>query len=313
MNHQIKGGLYGCISAVSYAFNPLCAKYLYQEGVPTGAVLFYRFFFGAVLLALLLLCRRRSFRASGSDLRWLSLLGLVFALSSICFFESFHTLSMGLACTLVFAYPVIVALIMALFFKERLNKVGITSILLTMTGIALLYQSDGPAAVAPVGLAFVLGSALMYSLYIVVLNRSPLVMSSAKITFYVCLYCLLAIAIYTTTQGQPVGLLHGARQWFWAIMLGLVPTVISLVTMSMAVKEIGSTPTAIMGALEPVVAVVLGTIIFGEVITLRLSIGMLLILLAVILVITAGKLPKGGIKPYVIRLGRIMEKRWKWR
>lgn len=313
MNHQIKGGLYGSISAVSYAFNPLCAKYLYQEGVPTGSVLFYRFFFGAFLLALLLLFQRRSFRASGSDLRWLSLLGLVFALSSICFFESFHTLSMGLACTLVFAYPVMVALIMALFFKERLSRSGVASILLTVAGIALLYQSDGPAAVSPVGLAFVMGSALAYSLYIVVLNRSSLVMSSAKITFYACLFCLLVITVYTTVQGQPVGLLHGARQWFWAVMLGLVPTVISLVTMSMAVKEIGSTPTAIMGALEPVTAVVLGAMIFGEVITLRLTFGMCLILIAVLLVITAGKLPKGGIKPYVARLGRIMEKRWKWR
>lgn len=313
MNNQIKGGLYGSISAVSYAFNPLCAKYLYQEGVPTGDVLFYRFFFGAGLLALLLLFQRRSFRASGNDLRWLSLLGLVFALSSICFFESFHTLSMGLACTLVFAYPVIVALIMALFFKERLSKIGITSILLTVAGIALLYQSDGPAAVSPVGLAFVMGSALMYSLYIVVLNRSSLVMSSVKITFYACLFCLLVIALYTTAQGQPVGLLHGAKQWFWAVMLGLVPTVISLVTMSMAVKAIGSTPTAIMGALEPVTAVVLGALIFGEVITLRLTVGMFLILVAVMLIITAGKLPKGGLKPYVARLGRIMEKRWKWR
>lgn len=313
MNNQIKGGLYGCISAISYAFNPLCAKYLYQEGVPTGDVLFYRFLFGSGLLALLLMLQRKSFRATASDFGKLALLGVVFAFSSICFFESFHTLSMGIACTLVFAYPVITAIIMAVFFKERLSQAGIFSIVLTVAGIGLLYQSDGPAAVSPVGLTFVMGSALAYSLYIVVLNRSSLVMSSAKITFYACLFCLLTITVYTTATGQPVGMLHGKTQWFWATMLGLVPTVISLVTMSMAVKCIGSTPTAIMGALEPVTAVVLGAILFGEVITPRLTLGIVLILVAVILIIAAGKLPKVQLTPYVARLGRLMSKRWKWR
>lgn len=313
MNNQLKGGIYGCVSAVSYAFNPLCAKFLYQEGVPTGSVLFYRFLFGSVLLGLMLLLQRRSFRASKHDIGILAVLGLVFSLSSICFFESFHTLSMGIACTLVFAYPVIVALIMTLFFKERLSRAGILSILLTILGITLLYQSDGPTAISLVGLSFVMGSALAYSLYIVVLNRSSLVMSSAKITFYACLFCLLVISIYTQIIGQPIGMLHGLTQWFWAAMLGLVPTVISLVTMSMAIKAIGSTPTAIMGALEPVTAVFLGSLLFGEVITPRLTLGIFLILLAVILIITAGKLPRIKLRPYVARIGRLMEKRWRWR
>jgi drug/metabolite transporter (DMT)-like permease len=55
--------------------------------------------------------------------------------------------------------------------------------------------------------------------------------------------------------------------------------------MTIAIKNIGSTPSAIMGALEPVTAVVISVSLFHEVFTLRLAIGIVLILSAVILVI----------------------------
>lgn len=323
MNNKLKGAFYACVSAVSYSFNPLCAKYLYMggtaadgthyAGLSTESTLFYRFLFGSGLLALLMLVQKRRFRVAASDLRHLALLGVIFALSSIFFFESFHTLSMGVACTLVFSYPVIVAVIMTLFFKEKMTATTLTSIIITCLGIAMLYQSDGPAAVSPVGLGFVMGSALAYSLYIVVLNRSSLVMSSVKITFYACLFCLSVITIYTLGKGAAIEpLTHGA-QWFWATMLGLLPTVVSLVTMSMAVKAIGSTPTAIMGALEPVTAVILGALLFGEALTPRLVLGIVLILAAVLLIIMGGKLPSPKKMPFVARWGKRMEKRWKWR
>ena len=50
-------------------------------------------------------------------------------------------------------------------------------------------------------------------------------------------------------------------------MLALIPTVVSLVLMTVAVHAIGSTPTAVMGALEPLTAVVIGVTIFGELFT----------------------------------------------
>ena len=67
-------------------------------------------------------------------------------------------------------------------------------------------------------------------------------------------------------------------------MLGLVPTVLSLIFMVKAVKIIGSTPTAILGALEPVTAVTIGVLVFGEVLTGRLIAGILLILGSTVLI-----------------------------
>jgi len=87
--------------------------------------------------------------------------------------------------------------------------------------------------------------------------------------------------------------------WLFAIMLALVPTVISLVTMTMAVHAIGSTPTAIMGALEPLTAVIIGVTVFGEIFTLRLGIGIFMILVAVILIVAAKSLSPRKIVSFI--------------
>ena len=89
------------------------------------------------------------------------------------------------------------------------------------------------------------------------------------------------------------------RMWLFAIMLALVPTVISLVTMTMAVHAIGSTPTAIMGALEPLTAVIIGVTVFGEIFTLRLGIGIFMILVAVILIVAAKSLSPRKIVSFI--------------
>ena len=159
-SNKTKGAIYGCISAVSYGLNPLCAKALYAEGVNTNTVLFYRFAFGVAILGLMMLASRQSFRLTRREGLVLTLLGALFAFSSITYFISFHYLSAGVAATLVFAYPVMVAIIMALFFRERLGWPSLLAIALTVGGIALLYQGDDGKPISLPGFVIVMVSAL---------------------------------------------------------------------------------------------------------------------------------------------------------
>lgn len=314
MNAKIKGGIYGCIAAISYGLNPLCAGVLYGEGVNTLSALFYRFAFGALILGAMMAAQRRAFGVTRREAGVLAVLGVLFAVSSLTYFLSFHHMSGGVAATLVFAYPVMTAVIMAVFFGERLSSSGILSVALTVAGIALLYQGDGGGSgMSLVGFGLVMLSALTYAVYIVVINRAHFVMSSVKLTFYAMLVCLICIVAFALVEGEPLMLLATARTWTFAFLLGLVPTVISLVYMAMAIKLIGSTPTAVMGALEPVTAVVLGAIVFGDVVTPRLTAGIALILVAVMLVILGGRLPRLGSALRIVRAGRIVLKRWRWK
>ncbi|MGI6243687.1 MAG: DMT family transporter [Prevotella sp.] len=291
MNNTVKGYVCGVIAAVSYGTNPLGALFLYEDGLRPTSVLFYRFAFGAVILAAIMIAEHQSFAINKYEAKVLATLGLLFAASSLSYYYSFMYMAAGLASTILFLYPVMVAVIMALFFKEKLTSGTLLSIGLALGGILLLYQGDGNGTLSLMGMILVIISALTYALYIVMLNRSHIRMSAVKITFYalvVCVICNVISSFFDPAGGlQP---LPTPRAWLFAVELGLLPTVVSLVTMSVAVKHIGSTPTAIMGALEPLTAVVIGAVVFGEVLTPRIILGIQLILMGVIIIVLAKQL-----------------------
>lgn len=313
-NNNIKGGIYGCIAAVSYGMNPLCALKLYDDGLNSNTVLFYRFLIGSLLLGLLMLVQKKDFSLTKKEAGVLISLGVIFAVSSLTYFLSFHYMGAGVAATLVFAYPVFVALLMAVCFKERLKWPSLLAIVLTMGGIGLLYKGDDGRAISTFGLIVIMVSALSYAVYIILINRSGIVMSSVKLTFYAMLSCLVCITLYAMlTPTSALQMLHTPEEWFYAVLLGLVPTVVSLVFMAMAIRCIGSTPTAIMGALEPITAIVLGIIVFGEVLTGRIALGVVLILLSVMLIILDNRLRRALANVKVIKKGRLIVKRMIWK
>lgn len=291
MSVKLKGTICGIIAAVSYGMNPLGALFLYQQGVNTNSVLFYRFFLAAIILGAVLLAYRKSFAVSLRELSFVVILGVLFAVSSLTLFGSFHYIDAGIACTILFIYPAMVAVIMALFFKEKLSAVTVLSVLFALAGIALLYKGDGGKALSTIGVLMVLLSALTYALYIIVVNKSALTMPAMKLTFYVLLICTLFITIHSFfSETSHLQLLTTPSAWMLVLMLALVPTVISLVTMVLAVHSIGSTPTAVMGALEPITAVIIGVAVFGEAFSMRLAVGILMVVAAVTLIVAGSSL-----------------------
>ena len=87
--------------------------------------------------------------------------------------------------------------------------------------------------------------------------------------------------------GLPLTLPRGAVSWFYVGWLALVPGIFALVLMVYAAKYVGSTATAILGALEPLTAVLIGLFVFNEPFTTYLAIGIVLILAAVVIIAVA--------------------------
>jgi drug/metabolite transporter (DMT)-like permease len=213
----------------------------------------------------------------------LTTLGLLFTASSMTLYFSFKYIAAGVASTLLFTYPIMTAVIMGLFFKEKAGFKTVMAIILSLVGVLLLYWSDAGGALNTLGVILVLVSALTYAIYIIVVNRCPLEMSSFKINFYVVLYCAIGMAVFAWLTGQPLRLPHNAVSWFYSVWLAVVPATLSLVLMVYASKYVGATPTAILGALEPLTAVIIGIFVFNEPFGFRLAIGIVLILGAVII------------------------------
>lgn len=286
MNAKIKGAICGIVSAITYGLNPLGALNLYDAGLNVDSVMFYRYGLAMILLTGIMLLQKTSFKIGWHKLFTCVFLGAVFAVASLSLFTSFHYMDAGLACTLLFIYPVMVAIIMAIFFNERITVITIVSILMVLTGISLLYYGGEGMAINLTGVLLVMLSALTYAVYIVIVNKSNLNIPPVTLTFFVMLFGVLTTVLHSfIREAYHLQWLTSLWQWQWAIMLAVVPTVISLVLMVVAIKNIGSVPTSIMGALEPVTAVAIGVILFNESFTPRIAAGMIFILIAVSLII----------------------------
>ena len=282
---SIKGFALAALSAICYGTNPLGALNLYAQGYSPESVLFYRFFTAALLLFVVVIAKGSHFKISFREFGALVMFGFLFAVSSLTYYASFKYMDAGLASTLLFLYPLEVSVLMAIFFKEKIKAWTVISIAVSMSGVALLYRGSDGTALSSVGLALVFASSLSYAIYMVMANRINLQMGAVKMTFYAICFCLFFLLLYSVTLGSGLPpLFTQASSWGWGFMLGLVPTVLSLIFMVKAVKIIGSTPTAILGALEPVTAVTIGVTVFAETLTTRIMAGIALILVSTVLI-----------------------------
>lgn len=291
-NNKTKGFILGAIAAASYGMNPLFTLPLYSAGMSVDTVLFYRYSLAVIVLGIMMKFQKQSFAIKRVDVLPLCIMGLLFAFSSLFLFVSYNYMDAGIASTILFVYPVLVAIIMAVVFKEKVSPITMFSIALAFVGISMLCKSPGGQTLSLVGITFVFLSSLSYAIYIVGVNRSSLKdMPIAKLTFYVLLFGLsvyvVRLQFCTELQVIPTPML-----WINAVSLAVFPTVISLVTMTKAIHYIGSTPTAILGALEPVTALFFGVLVFGEQLTPRIILGILMVITAVTLIIGGKSLLK---------------------
>ena len=286
------GYVAGIAAGVSYGTNPLFGKALMESGVPIMVMLFFRYGIAAILLALWMLCRKETFRASRRELGLLVLLGLFFAGSSITLFCSYEFIPSGLATTLIYLYPVFVALIMV-FLRIYPSWQTWLSIAATFSGILLLSAPSGNVQIRLPGVLLAIGSALCYSFYLVIVNRSKRIRKASehKITLYSLVTGAILFAVIRSVQGG--GMLEGidsASDWANLVGLAIVPTMISMLTLAMSSRYIGPTKTAVLGVFEPLTAILIGTLLFGETLTAKMAVGIAICVAAVIfLILKPGK------------------------
>ncbi len=299
------GYVFAALAAASYGTNPVFAKPLYADGMNPDSVLLFRYAFGIALLGLLMIWngwRRHNlstaFRVSRHSLPQLVILGILMALSSLTLFLSYNYMPVGIASTLLFTYPILVAVIMTLVYHEPMSWLVVICLLLATSGVGMLCEqgetplntsnlSTPPWGVSPfmIGALLVLLSSLSYAIYLVGLNKTRVrTIASMPVTFYVLCFGFLLFVWRICFGGAFTLPLHGVM-WLNLIALGLLPTVVSLLLTAWAIQRIGSTQTALFGALEPVTAVALGIIFLGESINLREFMGMVLIFVSVTLVV----------------------------
>lgn len=288
-SRQTAGYLLAAVAAASYGTNPIFAIPLYGEGLDVWSVLVLRYATAVLMLGIVALAHHpKALLMSGREYGAAFVMGLLMVGSSATLFESYHYLSAGIASTLLFFYPVMVAVIMAVCYGERLSRRAWLCLAVAFLGVFTLSASDTGEVISLRGLALCMLSSLSYAAYLIYIRRGPLrTAAPMAVTFYVMLASLAALVVAAGLNGG-VRMPQSTTAWMNAAGLGLFPTIISLYATSQAIARIGSTGTAIFGALEPLTAVVLGIVVLGETLTLRPAIGMFLIFASVTALVNRG-------------------------
>ena len=279
----------GIVTGVTYGLNPLFAVPLMKQGVQVDTILFFRYFLAVIILGIWLMFRRENFRINLHQFRQLVILGLFFSMSSFSLFEAYNYIPSGIATTIVFLYPVLVALIMVFLKVYPTWQVWI-SIAVTFLGVLFLSKGDGAQTIHWKGLVLSFASALSYAIFIVIVNRSKSVhqISNTMLTFYALLTGVIVFSIHAAASRTPLlSGIHGLGSWANLAGLAILPTIVSTATLAMATRIIGATKASVLGVFEPVTAILVGAIAFGESITLNVVTGIFMTMAAIIFMIAS--------------------------
>lgn len=285
---RFKGIIYGMATSVTFGLIPLFTLPLIGKGMVYDSILFYRFLFASIALASVMAAKKESFRIDLRDLPVFILLAFFYTFSSLFLLCGYGYMGAGVATTLHFTYPVFVTLLMFFLFREKTGWLTWLAIALAVFGVAMLSLPESGLSADVKGIVIVLLSAVAYGSYIAGVNKSRVRnMNSRKLAFYVFVFTTIIFGIKNLVSGSlqtPPDIVSCCH----LVLLAVLPTVVSNITLVLAVQNIGGTLTSVLGALEPLTAVCIGALVFGEDFTFREGVGILLVLTAVTVIILTG-------------------------
>lgn len=293
MNSQLRGVVNGIISGVSFGMIPLFSIPVIAAGMDNVSILVYRFLFGSAAMLAILLLRKTNMRVSLSELLRIVLLAIFYITTALATLECYKYLSSGIATALVYTDPIWCALIGLAFLGDKFSIKLTSSILLASLGVMMMtgvFSGDGTFSM--IGLLLGLASGLAYGIYLILVPRLKVKhIASLKLTFYVFFTGMWLLIAYSLMTNGGVEEVPDSSCWLDLALLGLIPTAISNICVTVSLKLIDSTIVAILGAFEPLTAMVVGVVILGEPLGFIGVVGGLLILVAVaILTINPQKL-----------------------
>lgn len=292
---SFKGVIYALVSSGTFGLIPLFSiPLMTTSGMGLPSILFYRFLFSTILMGAICLFKKEDFRISGKNIVTIGWLGVLYAATAMCLIYSYKYIPSGLATTIHFLYPIAVSFLMVAFFKEQKSIMLFLAAILSLIGVALLCWSGG-GSINMIGVAIASLTIITYSVYIVGINQSSVSKMNAEIlTFYILLSGAVFFFLFAAISQEGVEIIPDTTAFWRLLLLAFLPTVVSDLTLILAIKYAGSTITSILGSMEPLVAVLIGVLYFSEYFNLNSAFGVLLILVSVSLVIIFGKAKKNN-------------------
>ena len=288
---RLNGIFYAVISSASFGFSPLFSIGLLAAGLSNFDVLSYRWGIAGIVLMIYAFIKKKSLKLTSFDETWkVFLLSALRALTSVTLLIGYANISSGIASTINFMYPIIVATCMMVFFGEHKSIVDIGAICVAILGVYLLASGDSlivEGGNTRLGLTCSIISAFSFAAYYILMKRLKAdKIEVVKFTTWIMIVCAAFFIIGALIMDGHLTIVTEGKSWLYIAGLGLWSTMVSNFTGVKAVRRIGPTLTSIFGALQPLTAVVLGVYFLDEHLGIRTIIGVVMILVSVAGVVT---------------------------
>lgn len=287
----LNGLFYAAISSASFGFSPLFSIGLLTAGLSNTDILSYRWAIAGIVLMIYAAVKKKTLRFNSYDEAWkIGILSALRALTSITLLIGYANIASGVATTINFMYPVIVLLCMMLFHGEEKSFINLGAIALSITGVYLLASGDGlkiEGGNTTLGLTCSIISSVSFAAYYILMKRLKAdKIEVVKFTTWVMILSAIYFIIGGIIMDGGIAIVTNGKLWLYILGLGLWSTMVSNFTGVKAVRRIGPTLTSILGALQPLTAVILGVLFLDEHLGVRTVIGIILIMAAVLIVVT---------------------------
>ena len=286
----INGIFYAAISSMSFGFSPLFSLALIAAGLSDFDILSYRWLIAGLVLMIYAFCKKKSLRLNSFEEAWkIILLSVLRALTSVTLLIGYVNISSGIASTINFMYPVIVTLCMVIFFGEKRSLIDYIAIAASIFGVYLLASGDSimvEGGNTRLGLACSLISAFSFAAYYIVMKQVKAdKIEVVKFTTWIMMLSAVYFIIGAFVCNGKLTVVTDAGSWLNILGLGLWSTMVSNITGVKGNRRIGPTMTSILGALQPLTAVILGVLFLNEHLYMRSLIGCTIILVAVTIIV----------------------------
>lgn len=300
---RIRGLIAGILAPMSFGFMPLFTMPLIRAGMGTSLILTYRFAIAAAILLFILLLRKKSLRLSRKNLLLVIILGLIYVWSAAGVQIGYRFMPTGISTVIHFTYPIWVIVIMLFFYKQRPAPITLVAIILAILGVAFLVGVFGSSQKIPAeGFYIVASTGLAYAIYLVIMSKNEINREDpVKVSFYVMTIAAIGFMLISLSIGgiDPV---PGRYEAICMLLLCLVSTVIANILLVIAVKNAGATTNSVLGALEPLTAVILGIMLLGEKLTTESIVGIGFIILSILIISLSGRIA------YILKVRRLQHR-----
>ncbi len=274
MNDKVKGIGATLLSAIYFGFVPLLMKTVYAGGGNSFTAAFLRFAFSIPVLFVVLKIKGVDLRITREELKHFFIItAFGYAGTTLLVFTAYNYIPTGMTTTIHFLYPTFTVAGLMIFYREKIKASKIFCVILCLIGIVMFYNG-GEGQASLIGIILALCSSMTYAFYTIFLGKSEVLrdIEPMKRLFYMHIIGAVIMLV--------IGLISGNLNFHmtplsWGVMAltANLTAFVGALLYQIGVKYIGSESTAMLSTFEPITSVIVGILVYGEPMTLRIFIG----------------------------------------